>query len=111
MASSNAVTYDYTRELDHMAPATYHAKLGTVLTNWAGAIGACVVDDAAQIVTLGQILADMTAMRTKFAAFLAHVDTGNVAGIGNSNASTYTPAALTTVVPTQTSVAPTPLGG
>ena len=111
MSSTNAVIWNYAYELDHSMPAAHHAKLGTVLTNWAGLLSAGVVDDAAQIATLGQVLADLTALRTKFVAMLTKLDTANLAGMSNNNVSTLSPAALTTVAPAQTSVAPILLGG
>lgn len=41
------------------------------------------------IAKLDEIILAVNALISQFNAFLAHVDTGNVVGIGNTNAATY----------------------
>ena len=65
--------------LDHCMPAAREAKLGMTLDQ--------------MITDHNALRADYVALEAKFAALLAHLDTANVAGIGNANAATYTPAA------------------
>lgn len=40
-------------------------------------------------------------LRTKYEALLAHLDTANVAGIGNTNVTTYGPAIPAVLLPEQ----------
>jgi hypothetical protein len=66
------------RELNRCLPAAEHVQLGDVLND---------------------LISQVNALTAKYAAFLAHVDTGNVTGIGSSNAASYgvSPAQLTTL--------------
>ena len=67
--------------LDHSMPAARETKLGMTLDQ--------------MIADHNALRADYVAFQAKFAALLAHLDTANVAGIGNANAATYAPAAAT----------------
>jgi hypothetical protein len=66
------------RELNRCMPAAEHVQLGDVLND---------------------LISQVNALTAKFAAFLTHVDSGNVTGIGNGNAAAYgaSPAQLTTL--------------
>jgi hypothetical protein len=46
-----------------------------------------------------QLEADHNTLRTQYEALLAHLDTADVAGIGNANAATYGTAASTATAP------------
>ena len=59
---------DFKRQLDKSHPAASNAQLGT----W-----------------LYELSAQLTDLTAKHNALLAHLDTANVAGIGNTNAATF----------------------
>jgi hypothetical protein len=46
-----------------------------------------------------QLEADFNALQSKYEALLAHLDTADVAGIGNANAATYGAAGSTATAP------------
>ena len=62
-------------DLNGAMPASAKAKLGQT------------IDDLVQ--NYNALKADHDALVVKYAALLAHLDTANVAGIGNANAATY----------------------
>jgi len=49
------------------------------------------------ITNYNALQADFAALKTKYVALLGHLDAANVAGIGNGNATAYTPAVTTAV--------------
>lgn len=57
-------------DLNHLSPAAYRAQLGQVIEDLINA---------------------HNDLRAQFVALLAHLDTANVAGIGNGNAAAYGP--------------------
>jgi hypothetical protein len=69
------------RALNALAPEAGDVRLGTLIINL--------------ITQYNALQADMVALRTKYNALLAHIDTGNVAGIGNTNVANFGQAALT----------------
>jgi len=61
--------------LDNLAPAAKQTQLGAVCVDL--------------ITQVNYLVADIANLRTKYQALLAHLDTANVAGIGNANVATY----------------------
>jgi hypothetical protein len=61
--------------LNRMSPAAHEAHLGDVIEDL--------------ITNYNALQASHADLLTKYAALLAHLDTANVAGIGNTNAATY----------------------
>lgn len=74
--SHNIGTGNVVDELNRCMPAASHAQLGTLLQD---------------------LITNYNAMTTKYNALLAHLDTANVAGIGNTNAATYAAVAAPTL--------------
>jgi len=68
-------------QLNRLAPAARDAHLGDVIEDL--------------ITNYNLLQASYVALGTKYAALLAHLDTANVAGIGNTNVATYGVAATT----------------
>ena len=72
-------------ELNRSMPASQDAKLGDQL--------------AAMIAGYNQLRTDHNAMVTKYNALLAHIDVGNVAGIGNTNVTGFGAATTAAAAP------------
>ena len=79
---------DVVHELDHALPAFAHVKLGTTLNDL--------------ITQFNLMVTQHNSLVTQHNALLAHVDTGNVAGIGNGNAAAY---GVSTAAPPATTAA------
>ncbi|SAK98716.1 hypothetical protein AWB80_07575 [Caballeronia pedi] len=69
--------------LNRMSPAAHDARLGDVIEDL--------------ITNYNKMQASFADLKTKYANLLAHLDTANVAGIGNTNASTYGSAVVSGV--------------
>ena len=69
---NNVGTGDVVHELDHAMPAMSHAQMGTL------------IDD---------LITKYNNLVAQYNALLAHLDTANVAGIGNTNAANYSGSA------------------
>lgn len=63
------------KRLNNLTPGAKSAKLGQVIEDL--------------IVNYNALQASHADLLTKYAALLAHLDTANVAGIGNANVATY----------------------
>ena len=70
-------------ELNGMNPAARDAALGDVCNDL--------------ITNYNALQASFAALQAKYELLLAHLDTANVAGIGNANAATYGAPAITAV--------------
>lgn len=69
------------KQLNRVSPGTKEAKLGDIVNDL--------------ITNYNLLQASYAALAAKYGALLAHLDTANVAGIGNANVATYGAAATT----------------
>jgi hypothetical protein len=74
------------QSLNSLAPEAGDLKLGNLLT--------------AIITAHNQLQADHNTLRAQYQALLAHVDAGNVAGLGNAHVANYSAAASAAAAPT-----------
>jgi hypothetical protein len=72
--------------LNDFSSAAGDVKLGTLL--------------ASIIAAHNQLTVDHNALQAKYAALLAHMDAGNVTGLGNAHVANYSAAALAAAAPT-----------
>jgi len=73
------------RALNNLAPEAGDLKLGNLLT--------------AIITAHNQLQADHNTLRAQYQALLAHVDAGNVTGLGNAHVANYSAAASVASAP------------
>ncbi len=85
MSQEAGPTINHQYRLNHFTPAAHDAHLGDLVYDLTN---------------------QLNALTAAYLALLAHMDTANVAGLGNANVATYSPAAVAPATATYPAVYP-----